>query len=62
MWFWPIKKKFDEKNGSNSPNFEKKKLKSPDFYNKFQLVAKNRFLMFFYFHIWHVARIGYISF
>jgi hypothetical protein len=30
------KKKFDEKNGSNSQNFEKKKLKSPDFYNKFQ--------------------------
>jgi len=34
--FDQYKKKIDEKNGSNSPNFEKKKLKSPDFYNKFQ--------------------------
>jgi hypothetical protein len=34
--------------------------KSPDLYNKFQEVAKNieGSRLVFYFHIWHVARIG----
>jgi hypothetical protein len=41
-----------EKNGPNSPNFEKKKVsKLPDFNDKFQKVAKNtegfRFLLTF---------------
>ncbi len=51
-----------EKKWSKFAKFRKlKKFKSPDFYNDFQqVVAKNieRSWFFFYFHVWHVARIG----
>jgi hypothetical protein len=39
---------------------KRKKFKLPNFYNKFQYVAKNieGSWFFFHFHIWDVARIG----
>ncbi len=37
MWFQPIQRIFQGKNGPNLPNFKKlKKFQLPDFYNKFQ--------------------------
>lgn len=52
---------FHGKNGPNLPSLKKKKkIKSPDFYNKFQSVGKiiEGSLVFLDFHIWHVAIIG----
>jgi hypothetical protein len=58
MWFQPIQKIFPGKNGLDSPIL-RKKFKLLDFYNKFQLVAKNiEGSYFFCINIWNVAKIG----
>ncbi len=46
--------------GSYLPDF-KKYINSPDFYNRFQKIAKI-YKNFFYFHIWCIAKFGWILF
>jgi hypothetical protein len=52
------------KNGRNLPNLEKKKIQITRFLLSVPVGSQEcrRILVFFYFHIWHVAGIGYISF